>query len=80
MKQPQPSPRPPAPAGDEEILSSLLPTVRTVFVCENCEYRWETEVETVVEDAYTDAEEVHRAVRRISCPMCGSHDVNLYED
>lgn len=65
---------------EEEVLSSLLPTVRTVFVCESCEYRWEAQVETVVEDAYTDAEAVHRAVRRVSCPICGSHDINLYED
>lgn len=64
----------------EEVLSSSLPLIRTKFICESCDYRWDLPIETAVEDAYTDAAEVHRSEPHVSCPICGSHEINPYEE
>jgi len=63
--------------GEEKISDSA--ELRATYICEDCDYRWEEKLAVDLKDTGPDLD-LYSMKERISCPICGSHQVSLYED
>ena len=67
---------------DEDEMESegeALQNVMVTYVCEDCDYKWRKAVRPELEDSYNDSRELRVDGFRVSCPICGSHEVQLDE-
>ncbi len=60
---------------DEKSMQDVLVT----YICEDCDYKWKKKVHPELEDSYNDDMELKVDGFRISCPICGSHEVQMDE-
>ena len=61
------------------IGSQELPSIRSAYVCEDCDYKWTKQVQTSLEDSYNGPVELRLDDERTKCPICGSDRTNRYE-
>jgi hypothetical protein len=60
---------------DEDSLKDVIVT----YIRDACDYKWKKSVRPELEESYNDSMELKVDGFRVSCPICGSHEVQLDE-
>lgn len=71
--------RPDDPASIPLEQEQKFDSVQVTYICEDCDYRWKQSVEPELEGSYVDGVEMRLGKEHMTCPLCGSKEVEMDE-